>query len=164
MKCFIELLISFALCFTYAELKRIDLNDFVQKLAKYDDFILSKKVFIEAKKMSLNDYFKLSNPTLIVVEDNWPITTQNMFEVSHFLNTVTSCTYCENLYYDLSSINRNIDQCISVRGSSKRSNSLFDRIIDCYKSKVVERSMKIRLDKLSNMVSNINTSTKIYKR
>lgn len=117
MKCCyaIEYLICFAMCFTYAELERLDLNDFFEKLAKDDHHTLSNKVFIETKQMSLNDYFKVSNPKSMVVKDHWPITTQNVYEVSRLLNVVMSCDYCKKLYYILSDLNKKLDNCCSTK-------------------------------------------------
>lgn len=81
----------------------------LNKLAEHDPNVLSKRVIFDFKKISLNDYFKISQPEKLI--QSLPVTSKNIYEVTHLLNTVVSCEFSNITYYFIRLIDEGFESC-----------------------------------------------------
>lgn len=132
--------------------------DFLNNLATYDSQVFTKKVFFDFKKISLNDYFKISNPGLLV--KLFSVTSENINEITHLLNTVVSCELCNITYFFVKLIDVRFESCRNVSNNIDVSNKNVTTKQLCY----IKHQSKLLTPVLKTISSMILTLAGLLKQ
>lgn len=157
MKSLVGLCICMGLWVSYVESDKYKLIDFFKKLKNHDD-IISKKVLVGGRGISINDYFKVRRAKLMEVNNSKPITTKNVNEISKLLYIVLSCEYTNYIQYFITKLDEHVDKCYSLKKNKLL--DIFAKTRECFRSKTIPDNMNcyqsIKTDLCDHFLNNMS--------